>query len=64
MTLKQELTMKRPNMLFMHVDQRHWEAMSGYGIVPTHYLVDAQGRAQLVTITRSGEVIHQHAATE
>ena len=23
--------MKRPNILFMHVDQMHWEAMSGYG---------------------------------
>ena len=23
--------MKRPNILFMHVDQMHWEAMSAYG---------------------------------
>lgn len=23
--------MKRPNILFMHVDQMHWQAMSGYG---------------------------------
>ncbi len=23
--------MNRPNILFMHVDQMHWEAMSGYG---------------------------------
>jgi arylsulfatase A-like enzyme len=23
--------MKRPNILFIHVDQMHWEAMSGYG---------------------------------
>ena len=22
---------KRPNILFMHVDQMHWEAMSAYG---------------------------------
>jgi arylsulfatase A-like enzyme len=26
-----EKEVKRPNILFMHVDQMHWEAMSGYG---------------------------------
>ena len=29
--MKKEQTIKRPNILFIHVDQMHWEAMSAYG---------------------------------
>jgi len=28
---KKNIMKKKPNILFMHVDQMHWEAMSRYG---------------------------------